>query len=49
MSLEDRLNVMGMESSNGGTETNDLYSSKQIPQTDNLNVLLIQGLQSNDL
>ena len=36
MFFEDRLNVMGMESSNGGTETNDLNSSKQIPQTDNL-------------
>ena len=34
MSLEDRLNVMGIESSNGGTETDDLYSSKQIPKTD---------------
>jgi hypothetical protein len=48
MSLEDRLNVMGIESSNGGTETDDLYSSKQIPKTDNLLVLLVQGLQSND-
>ena len=49
MPLEDRLNVMGIESSNCTTETgDDLYSSKQIPKTDNLLVLLVQGLQSND-
>jgi hypothetical protein len=50
MSLEERLNVMGIESSNGGTETDELYSKQgqQIPKTDNLLVLLVQGLQSND-
>lgn len=49
MSLEERLNVMGIESSNGG-ETDDMYSKQgqQIPKTDNLLVLLVQGLQSND-
>ena len=41
---------MGIESSNGGTETDELYSKQgqQIPKTDNLLVLLVQGLQSND-
>lgn len=49
MSLEERLNVMGIESSTG-TETDELYSKQiqQIPKTDNLLVLLVQGLQSND-
>jgi hypothetical protein len=57
MSLEERLNVMGIESSNqtngsGSGELNgDIYAKSgggQIPKTDNLLVLLVQGLQSND-
>jgi hypothetical protein len=54
MTLEERLNVLGIESNDGG-ETNggvagDMYYANggQVPKTDNLLVLLVQGLQSND-
>ncbi len=45
MTLEERLNVLGLESTNGEAVSGDLG---QIPKTDNLLVLLVQGLQSND-
>ncbi len=45
MTLEERLNVLGIESTNGDSANGDLG---QIPKTDNLLVLLVQGLQSND-
>ena len=56
MSLEERLNVMGIDSSNSnmdGTQVNgsggDVFlKNGQMPKTDNLLVLLMQGLQSND-
>jgi len=47
MSLEDRLNVMGIENCNGSS-SQDATVSGGIPKTDNLLVLLQQGLQSND-
>ena len=47
MTLEERLNVMGInanENANG-----EVYlKNGQVPKTDNLLVLLVQGLQSND-
>lgn len=49
MTLEERLNVLGIEANDG--ETNgDMYFANggQVPKTDNLLVLLVQGLQSND-
>ena len=50
MSLEERLNVMGidsnMEVNGGGGEA--FLKNGQMPKTDNLLVLLVQGLQSND-
>jgi hypothetical protein len=49
MSLEERLNVMDIDSNmkvNGGGEA--FLKNGQMPQTDNLLVLLVQGLQSND-
>lgn len=52
MTLEDRLNVMGLSSKTSETEVNgkgDLFfKNGQVPKTDNLLVLLVQGLQSND-
>jgi hypothetical protein len=39
MSLEERLNAMGIDSETKQT---------QIPRADNLLMLLVQGLQSND-
>ena len=59
MSLEERLNVMGIDSSNSnmdGIQVNGSSSiggegflkNGQMPKTDNLLVLLVQGLQSND-
>ena len=54
MSLEERLNVMGIDSNTNTTNgdlNGDIYTkntSGQIPKTDNLVVLLVQGLQSND-
>ena len=41
MSLEERLNAIGIN------ETKQ-QSNQLIPKTDNLLVLLVQGLQSND-
>lgn len=46
MTIEERLNVMGIESEQNG-ETLD-GEIGHIPKTDNLLVLLVQGLQSND-
>lgn len=46
MSLEERLNVMGLASSEQNGES--FYKNGQVPKTDNLLVLLVQGLQSND-
>lgn len=52
MTLEERLNVMGIDSNNDtGLVNDELYNSNgssQVPKTDNLLVLLVQGLQSND-
>jgi hypothetical protein len=54
MTLEERLNVLGIESNDGeansGGVAGDMYYSNggQVPKTDNLLVLLVQGLQSND-
>jgi hypothetical protein len=49
MSLEERLNIMGLESKSGETNGSDLHlKTGQLPKTDNLLVLLVQGLQSND-
>jgi hypothetical protein len=50
MTLEERLNVMGIDSanSNGETVESNYLNQGQIPKTDNLLVLLVQGLQSND-
>ncbi|CAF0715067.1 unnamed protein product [Brachionus calyciflorus] len=44
MTLEERLNVMGLDETNGEA----YYKNGQVPKTDNLLVLLVQGLQSND-
>lgn len=47
MTLEERLNVMGLDS--GAAENGEVYfKNGQVPKTDNLLVLLVQGLQSND-
>lgn len=46
MTLEERLNVMGLDS--GETNGDAYYKNGQVPKTDNLLVLLVQGLQSND-
>lgn len=46
MTLEERLNVMGIESNTNGDV--EYAAEGQIPKTDNLLVLLVQGLQSND-
>lgn len=47
MTLEEKLDVMGisnnLESTNG-----DVYTKGGLPKADNLLVLLVQGLQSND-
>lgn len=58
MSLEERLNVMGIDSSNSNIDSMQLNGNAangdaflkngQLPKTDNLLVLLVQGLQSND-
>lgn len=49
MTLEERLNVMGIDSkSNGDINDNEYLNQGQIPKADNLLVLLVQGLQSND-
>ena len=50
MTLEERLNVLGIESNEGEANgASDLYyTNGQVPKTDNLLVLLVQGLQSND-
>ena len=49
MTLEERLNVMGIESNSNGDAVDGGYLNQgQIPKTDNLMVLLVQGLQSND-
>jgi U3 small nucleolar RNA-associated protein 5 len=51
MSLEERLNVMGIDNENENDNENDnvyLMKNGQMPKTDNLLVLLVQGLQSND-
>jgi hypothetical protein len=52
MTLEERLNVLGIESNDGETNgvAGDMYYANggQVPKTDNLLVLLVQGLQSND-
>ena len=57
MSLEERLNVMGIDSTNsnvdsvqtnGGLNGDTFLKNGQMPKTDNLLVLLVQGLQSND-
>lgn len=45
MSLEERLNAIGIDDSNKNTKNN---SNSSIPKADNLLVLLVQGLQSND-
>jgi hypothetical protein len=47
MTLEERLNVMGIDSNSNG-DTIEHLNQGQIPNTDNLLVLLVQGLQSND-
>ncbi len=47
MTLEERLNVMGIESNTNG-DVVEYLAEGQIPKTDNLLVLLVQGLQSND-
>lgn len=47
MTLEERLNVMGIESNTNG-DVSEYLAEGQIPKTDNLLVLLVQGLQSND-
>ena len=52
MTLEERLNVLGIDSKDGETNgIEDMYFSNggQVPKTDNLLVLLIQGLQSSDV
>ncbi len=47
MTLEERLNVMGIGSSENAN--GEVYlKNGQVPKTDNLLVLLVQGLQSND-
>jgi U3 small nucleolar RNA-associated protein 5 len=49
MSLEERLNVMGIDNENENDNENVyLMKNGQMPKTDNLLVLLVQGLQSND-
>ena len=58
MSLEERLNVLGIDSNssmNGDAVDGDGAAAfgkqaggGQLPKTDNLLVLLVQGLQSND-
>lgn len=40
MSLEERLNAIGID--------NETTKQSQIPRADNLLMLLVQGLQSND-
>lgn len=48
MTLEEKLDVMGinnLEGSNGDT----FLKGNHLPKADNLLVLLVQGLQSNDL
>lgn len=49
MTLEERLNVLGIDAnSNGDAVDSEYLNQGQIPKTDNLLVLLVQGLQSND-
>ena len=48
MTLEERLNVMGIDATNGDCAEGEYLNQGQIPKTDNLLVLLVQGLQSND-
>jgi hypothetical protein len=49
MSLEERLNAIGIDDSTSNTlATKQVTGSQYIPKTDNLLVLLVQGLQSND-
>lgn len=49
MTLEERLNVLGIDAnSNGDAVDGEYLNQGQIPKTDNLLVLLVQGLQSND-
>jgi hypothetical protein len=45
MSLVERLNAIGIDDSNKNTKTS---TNNSIPKADNLLVLLVQGLQSND-
>lgn len=44
MTLEEKLDLMGINNTNEGTNG----KSGSLPKTDNLLVLLVQGLQSND-
>jgi hypothetical protein len=51
MTLEERLNVMGIQSQSlqkSDTNGNTLANQGMIPKADNLLMLLVQGLQSND-
>jgi hypothetical protein len=48
MSLEERLNAIGIDDSNTTVIAKPMTGSQFIPKTDNLLVLLVQGLQSND-
>ena len=56
MSLEDNINVMGIDSSNSnldnvklnGTSGDAFLKNGQLSKTDNLLVLLVQGLKSID-
>ena len=48
MSLEERLNAMGIEANATGDDFADKQNGLVTPKVDNLLVLLVQGLQSND-
>jgi hypothetical protein len=47
MTLEERLNVLGIDAMDNESNTEVFYSNN-VPKTDNVLVLLVQGLQSND-
>lgn len=48
MTLEEKLDLLGINN-NEGTNGGDMFvKGGHLPKTDNLLVLLVQGLQSND-
>lgn len=48
MTLEEKLDVMGINNLEG-TNGDSFLKGSHLPKADNLLVLLVQGLQSNDL